>query len=179
MSKRSLAAIALVVILATCCSMVWALDYTPPATGTKLKLTNVSNTSRVLNVSTWGTPTQGDNVTVWSWSDNDTQWWKTEYYAQIGGTGAYVVPLNDYPTLMLNYHQANYTCTIYGTSGNYYTDYTIYWDRLDSNSNMFLLYLYSYNRFLGIPNDNLGAQCIWYSLSNGATNQEKWIVTAI
>lgn len=177
MSKKSLIVIALVVIMATCCSMVCALDYSPPATGTKLRITNSTNPDRVLNVSTWGTPAQSDNVTIWSWSDNGTQWWKTEYYAQIGGVGAYMVPLYSYPTLMLNYHQYDNTCTIYGTSGNYYTDYTIYWDNLGSY--LFQLYLYSYNRFLGIPDDDLGEQCSWYSMPYGTTNQEKWIVTTL
>ena len=177
MSKRSLVAIALMVILAACCSMVCAIDYTPPAPNTKLRITNSTNTNRVINVATWGTPAQGDNVTVWSWSNNDTQWWKTECYGQIGGVYAYKVPLYDYPSLMLNYHQADHTCTIYGTANNSHTDYTIYWENLGGNS--YHLYLWNYERYLGIPNDNLGAQCVWYSMSNGPTNQEKWIVTIL
>ena len=175
MSKRSLVAIALVAIMVTCCSVVWAdPSYSPPTTDTKLRITNSSNTNRVLNVDTWGTPAQGDSVTVWSWSNNSTQWWKTDYYTTIGGIPVYKTCLFSDNSLLLNYHQADHHCTLYGVTGNSYTDYTHYWESVNG---LYHLVLWNYTRYLGIPNDNLGANCIWYQLQNGPTSQEKWLVT--
>lgn len=143
-----------------------------PTTGVKQKYENAAHPSRVLNVSTYGTPATGDAVTIWSWSNNATQWWCNVSNGYNGsGWTTYRVVLFQYPNLALNYNQATYRCTVYPFASNSTSDYTITY--LTGVSG-YLLQLNAYGRYLGVTGDTLGTNCIWYLPKTSPTAEECW-----
>ncbi len=173
MIKKILSFFFIFTVLTSCCGFAFA--DTIPTTNTKLKITNVQIGNLVLNVATENNVVQDTAVTLWGWENNSTQWWKTSYYATIGGVATYTLPLYSYPTLMLNdYHPSAHYCTIYTATNNSYEDITFNWYYLQSGS--YLLYLYSYNRYLGSPDALPNTQCRWVSCPNGASDYQKWSI---
>ena len=164
------------VLLVTFCllySLLCSVIYAAPTQGAKLKFTSVAYSSRVLNVENNGTPQECDEVTTRPWTNNDTQWWKTSYYATIGGFSTYTLAVYNYPTLYANYHQSNGYCTLHGAANNSYHDYTICWE---TSNNYDMMYLWYYDKFLHVAGNSDGAHCVWQHV-NGATNYERWNVS--
>lgn len=172
-----------------CCSSVFAAEknstekdntryLSVPTQNVKLKIVNAAYTSKVLNVSTDGTPSSGNNVTIWSWSNNQTQWWMNEFCGyDDSGTACYRVVL--YQTgltgLALNYNQATTKCTIYPYGSNYYYDYRIVWL---TGSYGHLIILNDRWLTLGTSGSSLGSQCYWYN-TNSPSNTMNWEIYTV
>lgn len=174
MSKRIISLLFVFSLLLSCCGFV--LADTDPVSDTKLRLSSTVNTNYVLNVYTDGTPELDDQVRMWVWDNNGTQWWKTCQYMTYGGIPAFILPLYSYPTLMLNdYHpQSGHYCTLYTSTNNYYTDICFYWEK---PGNYYQLYLFGHGRYLDADDTYNGAYCYWSEEPYGTNSYQRWAVT--
>lgn len=129
---------------------------------------------KVLNVYTSGTPVSGDLVTLYSWSESDTQRWKILANDDIDGVAndTYRVLSVAANTLALNYNQATTKCTVYPFDGNVndYHDYPVDFEEV-TNGHVIWLH-YRSGRYLGNSANVVGAQCYWYLISNTGIHQE-------
>ena len=178
MSKRIISLLFIFSLLLSYCGIIYA-DSTP-AINTKLRVSTALGTGYVLNVyiNANQTPAADDQVRIWEWDDNDTQWWKTNYYMTYGGVSAYILQLYSYPSLMINdYHtQSGHYCTLYTSTNNSYTDFCFYWEVV---SNLYEMYLFSYNRYLEAASAANHAYCYWTVESYGTDNHNRWAIVPL
>lgn len=165
-SRRGIIATITLVVFIIGCPYVFAgtndLELPVPDLNERCKIINCAYDPYVLNVATDYTPTTSDGVTIWSWSNNSTQWWENEY-AGINSHGGdcYRVVLSDdnLDHLGLNYNQSTTKCTIYPYASNDPYDYKIQWQ---TGAYGYIISLCERGRFLGACDSYLGSQCYWY-----------------
>lgn len=153
------------------------IDLPVPTTGIKLKIINWTYNTKVLNIATDGNPSSGNNVTLWSWSNNQTQWWMNQHAGDDSHDCAcYRIAVYGftYGHLGLNYNQATTKCTIYPFDSNNPYDFRILWY---TGVHGYLIQLDERNRLLGASGGTSGSKCYWYSANSPYVND--WNVYAV
>lgn len=193
-----------ILIMILCLSLVSAFisnaeekgvcSVTPPTLNEKIRLVNYAHTSNpelVLNIYS-SSPSLGDNVTTYTWSNNETQWWRniqigykdpndseTKYYRLEVYNDTSATNINNNNALSLNFNQATTKCTIYPWASNVTDDYELKWLVGNFANYAFRIKLYNRPRLLGVTNATIGTQCYWYTFANdnmnNATAEENWL----
>ena len=180
-TKKTMATLLALALFVTCCSTCFAIEVYP-ATGTKMKIYSRLDTSKVVNlaISQYSTPSAGDNVTLYSYSNgNWTKWWTTNIYTYSGGIPSYTINLYQYGQYLLYKGNSgdSSTCAIESTSNQYSSKYTVHW----SNTNTiapykYEIYLFNYNLFLKTVNSTNSSDCRWASISSPVLDNYLWSV---
>lgn len=146
-----------------------------PTPGKKLEIINAAYNTKVLNVATDGVPVSGNNVTVWAWDDNQTQWWLNQYNGSNYRVALYGFSLC---YLGLNYHQTTTKCTVYPFDDNIADDYTITF--LTGNYE-YIIMLTNRGKVLGTSGSSSGSQCYWYSVPDGSSpsSSQNWDIVSL
>lgn len=145
----------------------------PVGTDTVIK-SNI-NLSKVLNVYTSGTPSSGNNVTLYTANNsfnNNTQCWVVSELDD----NYYTIWLECDGDLGLNINQATSKCTVYSIYDNFcngdYDDYQITFSHISGNT--YAILLPGWHRYLSHSGDYNGSQCYWISDANGYNSNYYW-----
>ena len=183
-SKKTVAMMLIVAVFMVCCSTCFALEE-HPNTGVKMKICSQLDTSKVVNlaISQYSTPSAGDNVTLYSYSnENWTKWWTTSIYTYSGGIPSFTINLYQYGQYLLYKGNSSdsSTCAIESTSNQYSSKYTVYWSRTNTGTPaIYEIYLFNYNLFLKTVNSTNSSDCRWASISNPVLNNYLWRVNNV
>ena len=178
-----------IILILTICSLFFAAftvnaaenSVTPPNTNTKIKFVNYAHTDKVLNIYS-SNPTSGNSVSVASWSDNATQWWKNIYIGKKdpndSETKYYKLEVYSDYSLVLAYNSWYDPAYIHTLSGTSASDYEIKWLVGNSSGLAYRIKLYSKYRLLGVRTAESN-YCYWYTFSNNnlnnATSEDNWL----
>jgi len=178
-----------IILILTICSLFFAAftvnaaenSVTPPNVGDKLRFNNLAHTDKVLNIYS-STPTSGNSVSVASWSNNATQWWRNVYlgkkYDWDSESKYYELEVYSNSSLVLAFNSGTtpaYICTSSTATSSYYE---LKWLAGNINGLAFRIKLYSYDRLLGVTTATSNF-CYWYTFANNdlnnATSEENWL----
>ena len=154
---------------------------TPPVLDTKIRLNNLAHTDKVLNIYS-STPSNGCSVSISSWSDNNTQWWRNIYLGKKDSnnpeTKYYRLEVYTNSSLVLAFNSGTSPAYIKSVSSIYASDYELKWLAGNYNSSAYRVKLFSYYRLLGVTVSNNNF-CYWYTFANNdldnATSEENWL----
>lgn len=135
---------------------------------------------KVLNVWTSGTPAVDNLVTIYNWTDDDSQKWNIVKNNDISGINpdSYRVVSKGNNVLALNYRQDTTGCTLYYFGPqNYYQDYPIGFNSVAGGGYTIWLY-YRNTLYLGNTGITNGSQCFWktYDSSSGISVNDVWVM---
>ena len=172
MKRKAICSLFIVIIL---CFSIGTFSVFAVSTGVATKIESAVNTSKVLNVYTSGTPSSGNNVTLYTANNslyNVTQSWE---FISVGNS-KYKLVLTYYPDLGVNLNQATSKCTVYSVASNNaagdYDDYQVTVSTLSNGANRIILP--GWSKYLGHNGDYNGSQCYWYSTSGGYNSDYYW-----
>lgn len=186
--KTSRAVHRIILILTICSLFLTAFSVnaaensvTPPNTNTKIKFVNYAHTDKVLNIYS-STPSSGNSVSIYSWSNNATQWWKNVYLGKKdpndSETRYYKLEVYSDSSLGLAFDSGTVPAYIHTLSSISSSDYELKWLVGNSSSLAYRIKLYSQYRLLGVTAAN-SDYCYWFTFSNNnldnATSEENWL----
>ena len=178
-----------IILILTICSLFFAAftvnaaenSVTPPNVGDKLRFNNLAHTDKVLNIYS-SVPSSGNSVSIASWSDNDTQWWRNIYIGKKNNndseTKYYKLEVFNYNALVLAFNSGTTPAYICTSSSITASNYELKWLAGNISGLAFRIKLYNYDRLLGVTTATSNF-CYWYTFANNnlnnATSEENWL----
>lgn len=180
--KKLITLILAVVLSLTAASAVYAFDTVTEGNSRLFYSKGYSDNAplKVLNVWTSGTPAADNLVTIYNWTDDDSQKWNIVLNDDLDGiaSDSYRIASKGNPTVALNYRQDTSGCTLYYWGpANYYRDYPIGFMNVTGGGYTIWLY-YRNTLYLGNTGITNGSQCYWktYNSNSGISTDDVWIM---